>query len=987
MENNFESIENLVQQAESLEETGTHENYKKAFEIWERVLSSDPNNVKALNQLGNLYSNGKGVEQNKEKALALYRKAAELDFCPSIYNLGYELHQKGDAECVCWYELAHQKGDIDATYWLATIFMEGKLVPQNIDQGVRYYEIGVEHNDAASMEDYGLYLINGAYGIPRNEERGMMLLKQVAEQGFPGKLNDAGKHYYYGDNGFNENKEKAFKCFIYAAECGNEAAMSNVGICYRNGYGTDIDQEKALYWFEKAGRQGYETALLNLEQMYKEKYGTEYDQHYSDILKEAFQNGSEDAGRRLFEYYYDAESSAHDIKLALEYMEAGIEREYAWAYYQKGRILAAGLDGFVVDQKTAIYYLEKAAEKDHRDAYIKLSGIYMGVSTEDGNKKVIQYLEKAAELDSGFACLLLGVIYNNGEHGCIEDAQKAFGYWRQGATLGNVECMEKVGLCYQKGQGVDQDYTEALKWYEKACEYDSPLAFHQMGAAYDTNGIANLDYQKALEYYQRGYELGNMMCASSLAILYQEGRGVEKNDEIAVQYLQEGADKEDAFSMMGLGFAYLEGRGVPKNVKRGLEYIEKANEAKIPGAERVLKLFYSDNKNFETNGILPERAFAFHMEYAQKGDAESQYWIGDAYSFGIGTNVDDRLALEWFERAAKQDYVHAQIKLGLYYKDGIGVEKNKALAQYWFEQAAAQGDLLAKKLLADVLSEEESTIQDWWRAEKLYQEVIAYKDENGYKDALFNLAYLYSMRLKDYDKAFPLWRELAEDGNSSAQYNLALSYYNGRGIQKNEHIAEYWFKKAADAGDEDAKEVVRMRDELRQAERELQELQKDRNTRSHQASQTSGGGKGFLIALGIIILVIVLISGGKNRNGGYNSGGENIQQNELSYSEEQVSTTDYLPNGDEDPEWFYYDLDTRYITEEELYEFSETQLVYIRNSIYAMEGRQFKDSDLREYFEGKTWYNPNDLSDQELVQNMNDYQRKNLDVIVCYEDN
>lgn len=49
-------------------------------------------------------------------------------------------------------------------------------------------------------------------------------------------------------------------------------------------------------------------------------------------------------------------------------------------------------------------------------------------------------------------------------------------------------------------------------------------------------------------------------------------------------------------------------------------------------------------------------------------------------------------------------------------------------------------------------------------------------------------------------KAVKLWSQLADEGDSIAQYNLANHYSTGNGVQKNKVIAEQWLKDATRAG-------------------------------------------------------------------------------------------------------------------------------------------------------------------------------------------
>ncbi|MBL4740603.1 MAG: sel1 repeat family protein [Sneathiella sp.] len=50
----------------------------------------------------------------------------------------------------------------------------------------------------------------------------------------------------------------------------------------------------------------------------------------------------------------------------------------------------------------------------------------------------------------------------------------------------------------------------------------------------------------------------------------------------------------------------------------------------------------------------------------------------------------------------------------------------------------------------------------------------------------------------DYETALKEWKPLADQGNVSAQHNLALMYYNGRGVLQNYKQAVKWYRLAAD---------------------------------------------------------------------------------------------------------------------------------------------------------------------------------------------
>jgi TPR repeat protein len=58
---------------------------------------------------------------------------------------------------------------------------------------------------------------------------------------------------------------------------------------------------------------------------------------------------------------------------------------------------------------------------------------------------------------------------------------------------------------------------------------------------------------------------------------------------------------------------------------------------------------------------------------------------------------------------------------------------------------------------------------------------------------------------QDYAEAVEWYREAAEQGDASGQYELGLSYQNGRGVEIDLPRGYGWFQLAADQGNEPAK--------------------------------------------------------------------------------------------------------------------------------------------------------------------------------------
>ena len=61
--------------------------------------------------------------------------------------------------------------------------------------------------------------------------------------------------------------EEAFRYFALAADQGLTAGELFLGVCYRDGRGTEVDLGKARYWFERAAAKGHEKAIEILAEL------------------------------------------------------------------------------------------------------------------------------------------------------------------------------------------------------------------------------------------------------------------------------------------------------------------------------------------------------------------------------------------------------------------------------------------------------------------------------------------------------------------------------------------------------------------------------------------------------------------------------------------------------------------------------------------------------------------------------------------------
>ena len=83
--------------------------------------------------------------------------------------------------------------------------------------------------------------------------------------------------------------------------------------------------------------------------------------------------------------------------------------------------------------------------------------------------KAVVACGRLAEQGYAYAQYNLGAMYEQGQ-GVPQDYKEALNLFRRAADQGFAAAQSNIGLAYANGQGVSQDYKEAVKWYRKAAD-------------------------------------------------------------------------------------------------------------------------------------------------------------------------------------------------------------------------------------------------------------------------------------------------------------------------------------------------------------------------------------------------------------------------------------------------------------------------------------------------------------------------------------
>lgn len=448
------------------------------------------NDMAMLYCIGVIHGNGCGVPTNDVEAVRLYRKAAESGYTRGMYKLGLRYMDghgvdKDEKEGVKWLLKAAAKGDADAQFEVAYAYFDGIGVERDIKRFLDWMRKAADNGNLLSQMAMGIFYAEGLFGTEKTNY-GRELLENAVKRGALDLL--------------DEN---------------NPGAACRLGDIYDNGYGVATNDIEAVRLYRKAAEAGYAEGEYKLGEMYFRGEGVEKD--YAEgarwILKAA-EKGVAEAQYRIAIAYLNGKGVEKDKKKSMEWLHKAATNNYDRAQFDLGLMYESG-DDVDLDYNEAVKWYNLAADNGNASAQNNLGVLYYyGRGVEKNYVKAAQWFVRAADNGDLYAKYNLAYNYRDGI-GVRQDLNKALTLFEEAYALGksdagkpleelkgkmaafkqllekaktgDVDAQMKVAKCYEDGDGIECDFSEAARWYKMTIDalskrewYEGPI-FITMG--------------------------------------------------------------------------------------------------------------------------------------------------------------------------------------------------------------------------------------------------------------------------------------------------------------------------------------------------------------------------------------------------------------------------------------------------------------------------------------------------------------------------
>lgn len=130
---------------------------------------------------------------------------------------------------------------------------------------------------------------------------------------------------------------------------------------------------------------------------------------------------------------------------------------------------------------------------------------------------------------------------------------------KKGAESGDAEAQLTLGIMYDLGQGVPQNFVEALKWYRRSAGQGNAVAQNNLGIMYLNGSGTVRDFYEGSKWIQMSANQGYASAQMNLGFLFAEGTGVARNPVYAMYWLRKAAEQGGATAEEKLGEVYAKG--------------------------------------------------------------------------------------------------------------------------------------------------------------------------------------------------------------------------------------------------------------------------------------------------------------------------------------------------------------------------------------------------------------------------------------------
>ncbi|KAI9364680.1 hypothetical protein BD770DRAFT_469112 [Pilaira anomala] len=463
---------------------------------------------------------------------------------------------------------------------------------ENYKDAFKNFEKGSNYDNEYALLFTAMLYYTGFGFAKRDPAKAMSMFKKIAlEWKTPVAQYLMGVMYLYGDKGISQHQKQSLHWLTLAAENGWSDAMAHLGYAYLLSDFIEKDEKKAVVWIEKvAKKDDEETKPMDDGTLYL-------------------------FGNKNFEI-----CTTHAEKNMIATLDLSISTEITSPiYYLNLEKFSTGLNS--ENARPVMVWNALANKKSSNVAACQMLFATMLRSSPyiiapNGRHQSIYWAKKAAKNGSSLASMFVARAYETGD-GVHQDYKEAIKWYKiTHERKGDIEAAYRIGVLYHNGRGVVSDCQIALKYFNyRVLEGDHGPSYLLMGDIYEhgRDGAPQC-YKKAYHCYLKSSECGVTRGSIAIGKLYRMGLGVPVDNEKAFQWISKAVAMDCPIGYFNLGHLYLTGYRGKIDVDKALPLLKRAAD----GGHFDAVLYIALAQEIKRRGVVDVDPKIFNDLYSQQ---------------------------------------------------------------------------------------------------------------------------------------------------------------------------------------------------------------------------------------------------------------------------------------------------------------------------------------------------------------------------------
>jgi len=654
--------------------------YQKSIEHFNKIIASDGRAAcMALTELGEIYTKGVGVDKDYTKARGLFETVLNKPTCirndrryagallAELYQYGNGVEQNIDKAIAIYM-------DVGSAIRVARIYWDGELISRDREKAVELLR-GSNFPNNLMLARIDLYIgdINS--------------LNMSSEQLFSIPEDDNFEtEYQLGVDYLKIDSSRANFWLQKAANGGNNKAKYLIG--YLSG-SQHLPYSKWRAWEKviEASNEGYAPAQSLIANEYMLCSSEDYNPYAANNVKtDSLEDWLDNPFIRSARTHEDI--CATQTKMEHYQNAFVLARKAALQGDISGQYIYASIHQYNKDQLSAVHWYQKSAEQGHALSMFALGMHYADSNTPNFDyNKAKSWFEEAADKNNTAA--MRGLFRLHIEYLDPIDKETAKRWLKKAIPFGD----STSALLLADLERTEKHTKEALRLYQKAAELGQSIGTLRLAQWYQFGGESiEKDSIKAANYYTQLVE-NNQLIGGNNILHYlnlafygepsvrnvQQGLPIYKS--IYKQASEQKNNNEMRITLARIALNPPKGMTVTKEMIRDLlRKVERSDDAK--SKHMVADMYAKDYTIASIHTVI-----SMYKELVAVNDFVAAYHLAEIFTEGKEgeVHVDYDKAINWYQIAAEKNHFKSQARLGVIYRNR-GDHSNAAK---WLEAAAS----------------------------------------------------------------------------------------------------------------------------------------------------------------------------------------------------------------------------------------------------------------------------------------------------------